>query len=183
VHAHDRPAAGCGTSDAGVASKLRTRGKLARDERTRAITRATRELTSLAVKTAAQATAVLRNGRRAVPKALSGRMRGRLRRAPHELAITMERTATVVAQARTRLAGQTPDDATRLVSLHDPGARPIRKGRTGRPVEFGDKAQVIENDDSVIVDYSVEYGAAHDGPQLAPRSNASAAARGVRPAP
>jgi IS5 family transposase len=33
-----------------------------------------------------------------------------------------------------------PDGATRLVSLHDPDARPIRKGRIGRPVEFGYKA-------------------------------------------
>jgi hypothetical protein len=26
-----------------------------------------------------------------------------------------------------------PGGATRLVSLHDPDARPIRKGRTGKP--------------------------------------------------
>jgi hypothetical protein len=49
-------------------------------------------------------------------------------------------TATVVAQARSRLAGQMPDGATRLVSLHDPDARPIRKGRIDKPVEFGYKA-------------------------------------------
>jgi IS5 family transposase len=151
-----------------VAATLRTRGKLARDERTRAIERVTRQLADLAGKTAAQAAAVLRNGRRAVPKALTGRVRGRLRRALAELAVALGRTATVVAQARTRLAGQTPDGATRLVSLHDPDARPIRKGRIDRPVEFGYKAQVIDNDDGVIVDYSVEYGAAHDGPQLKP---------------
>ena len=95
-------------------------------------------------------------------------MRGRLRRALDELAVTIERTATVVAQARSRLAGQMPDGATRLVSLHDPDARPIRKGRIDRPVEFGYKAQVADNDDGVILDYSVEYGAAPDGPQLAP---------------
>jgi len=34
-----------------------------------------------------------------------------------------------------------PDGATRLVSLHEPDARPIRKGRLGKPVEFGYKAQ------------------------------------------
>ena len=128
----------------------------------------TGELADLAGKAAAQAAAVLRNGRRAVPKALSGRMRGRLRRALDELAVTIERTAKIVAQARTRLAGQTPDGATRLVSLHDPDARPIRKGRIDRPVEFGYKAQVTDNDDGIILDYTVEYGAAPDGPQLAP---------------
>jgi IS5 family transposase len=95
-------------------------------------------------------------------------MRGRLRRALDDLAVTIERTAKIVAQTRSRLAGQLPDSAARLVSLHDPDARPIRKGRIDRSVEFGFKAQVADNDDGVVVlDYSVEYGAAPDGPQLA----------------
>jgi transposase, IS5 family len=151
-----------------IAAKLRTRSKLGREETTQVIARVTGQLADLARRTAAQATAVLRNGRRAVPKALSGRMQGRLRRALDELAVTIERTRVVVAQARIRLAGQTPDGATRLVSLHDPDARPIRKGRIDRPVEFGYKAQVSDNDDGIILDYNVEYGAAPDGPQLAP---------------
>jgi transposase, IS5 family len=123
-----------------IASKLRARGKLSREESTQAICRVTGELAGLAEKAAAQATAVLRNGRRAVPKALSGRMRGRLARALGELAVTIDRTARVVAQTRSRLAGKLPASATRLVSLHDPDARPIRKGRIDRPVEFGYKA-------------------------------------------
>jgi IS5 family transposase len=151
-----------------IAAKLRTRAKLGREETTQAIRRVTGELADLAQKAAAEAAAVLRNGRRAVPRALSGQIRGRLRRALDELAVTIGRTGTVVAQARTRLAGQTPEGATRLVSLHDPDARPIRKGRIDRPVEFGYKAQVTDNDDGIILDYSVEYGAAPDGPQLAP---------------
>jgi transposase, IS5 family len=151
-----------------IASKLRARGKLSREETTQAICRVTGELVGLAEKAAAQAAAALRNGRRALPKALSGRVRGRLRRALDELAVTIERTATIVAQTRSRLAGRLPQSATRLVSLHDPDARPIRKGRIDRPVEFGYKAQVADNDDGIILDYSVEYGAAPDGPQLAP---------------
>ncbi len=151
-----------------IAGKLRSRGKLSREETTRAIRRVTGELAVLADKTAAQAAAVLRNGRRALPRALGGRVRGRLRRALDELAVIIGRTATIVAQTRARLAGQMPDSATRLISLHDPDARPIRKGRIDRPVEFGYKAQVTDNDDGIVLDYSVEYGAAPDGPQLAP---------------
>jgi transposase, IS5 family len=151
-----------------IASKLRSRAKLAGEQRSEVIGRVTGELADLAQKTAAQAAAVLRNGRRAIGRALSGRMRGRLRRALDELAVTLERTATIVAQTRSRLAGQMPDSATRLVSLHDPDARPIRKGRIDKPVEFGYKAQFIDNDDGIIADYSVEYGAAPDGPQLLP---------------
>src|SRR5204863_5275030 len=151
-----------------MAAKMRARAQLGREESSRAIARATGDLAELAESAAAQAAAVLRNSRRAVGRALSGRMRGRLRRALGELAVTIGRTVTVVAQARSRLAGQMPDGATRLVSLHDPDARPIRKGRIDRPVEFGYKAQVLDNDDGIVVDYTVEYGAALDGPQLAP---------------
>jgi transposase, IS5 family len=151
-----------------IAGKLRSRAKLAGEERSQVIARVTGELAGLAEKAAAQAAAVLRNGRRALPRALTGRMRGRLRRALDELAVTIGRTATIAAQARSRLAGQMPDSATRLVSLHDPDARPIRKGRIDRPVEFGYKAQVIDNDDGIVVDYGVETGNPPDGPQLAP---------------
>jgi transposase, IS5 family len=151
-----------------IAGKLRTRAKLGREESTRAIARVSGELADLAETAAAESAAVLRNGRRALPKALSGRMRGRLRRALDELAVTIERTATIVAQTRSRLAGQMPDSATRLISLHDPDARPICKGRIDRPVEFGYKAQVIDNDDGIVVDYGVEAGNPPDAPQLGP---------------
>jgi len=49
-----------------IAAKLRTRGKLAREERTQVIARVTGELADLAEKAAAEAAVVLRNGRRAV---------------------------------------------------------------------------------------------------------------------
>ena len=49
-----------------------------------------------------------------------------------------------------------PDSATRIVSFHDVDARPIRKGRLGKPVEFGYKAQVVDNDDGIILDHTVE---------------------------
>ena len=90
------------------------------------------------------------------------------RRAVDELTTTIERTATVVAQTRTRLAGEVPDGATRLVSLHDADARPIRKGRLGKPVEFGYKAQIVDNADGVILDHTVDIGAPPDAPMLAP---------------
>ena len=54
------------------------------------------------------------------------------------------------------------------VSLHDGDARPIAKGRLGRPVEFGHKAQMVDNDDGVVLDHAVEQGNPPDAPQLAP---------------
>ena len=61
-----------------------------------------------------------------------------------------------------------PDGATRVVSLHDTQARPIAKGRLGKPVEFGYKAQVVDNDDGIVLDHNVELGNPPDAPQLAP---------------
>src|SRR5215469_9858970 len=49
-----------------IASKLHSRGKLSREETTKAIGRITGELADLAEKAAAEAAAVVRNGRRAV---------------------------------------------------------------------------------------------------------------------
>ena len=80
----------------------------------------------------------------------------------------MGRTERVVAQTRSRLAGVMPESASRLVSLHDVDARPIRKGRLGKPVEFGYKAQIVDNADGVILDHNVEIGNPPDAPQLAP---------------
>jgi len=88
--------------------------------------------------------------------------------AVEDLETTIGRTGQVIGQARTRLAGQVPDGATRLVSLHDPDARPIVKGRLGKPVEFGYKAQVVDNPDGVVLDYLVEVGNPADAPLLVP---------------
>jgi IS5 family transposase len=146
-----------------IASKLRLRG----DESRAATRRLTGELAELAAKTMADAAAVLRNARRRLRHG-GDAVGGRLRRTVDDLAELVERTATVVAQTRTRLSGDTPDGATRLVSLHDPDARPIRKGRLGKPVEFGYKAQVVDNPDGIVVDHTIEIGAPPDAPQLAP---------------
>ena len=74
-----------------------------------------------------------------------------------------------------------PDGATRWVSLHEPDARPIAKGRLGKPVEFGYKAQVTDNDDGVILDHAVEQGNPADGPQLAPAVERVIKRTGTRP--
>jgi transposase, IS5 family len=58
--------------------------------------------------------------------------------------------------------------AHRVVNLHDVDARPIREGRLGKPVEFGYKAQVVDNADGVILDHTIELGNPVDAPQLAP---------------
>ncbi len=61
-----------------------------------------------------------------------------------------------------------PESASRVVSVHDVDAHPIRKGRLGKPVEFVYKAQIVDNADGVILDYNAEVGNPADAPQLVP---------------
>jgi IS5 family transposase len=67
--------------------------------------------------------------------------RAKLRAARHldELADRCQRVATQIEQ---RVRGEPISD--RLVSLADPDARPIRKGKLGKPNEFGYVAQLAE---------------------------------------
>jgi transposase, IS5 family len=164
-----------------IAVKLSSRTQA--QEKQAAVARATGELADLAERAAAEARRLLAGARRALRRAeakaaalaaaglkdpAAGRRRGRLRRAAGDLAQLLDVTRQVAAQTRQRLAGTMPDGARRRVSLHEPDARPIAKGRLGRPVEFGYKAQVTDNDDGVVLDYAVEQGNPADAPQLAP---------------
>ena len=45
-------------------------------------------------------------------------------------------------------------------------ARSIAKGRLGKPVEFGYKRQVVDNDDGIVLDHDVQDGNPPDAPQL-----------------
>jgi IS5 family transposase len=150
-----------------IASKLRLRGQQQRDQAQAAVRRITGELADIAEQTIRDAAAVLRNARRALGAA-AGPRRGRLQQAINHLDTVMGRTQRVVAQTRSRLSGVMPESAHRVVSLHDVDARPIRKGRLGKPVEFGYKAQIIDNVDGVILDHTIEIGNPHDAAQLAP---------------
>jgi len=166
-----------------IAAKLRLRTAQGRDEAQTAVRRITGELVGLAERAAADAEHLLGNARRALRNATAtaarqaatgvrdpaaGRRRGRLRRAVNDLTELLLVTRQIAAQTRQRLSGTTPDGATRRVSLHDGDARPIAKGRLGKPVEFGYKAQLVDNDDGVVLDHTLEQGNPADAPQLAP---------------
>jgi len=166
-----------------IGAKLRMRSAAGKDQAQAAVRRVTGELAELAQTAAKDAERLLVNARRALRRArakaaslrgqgvhdpTAGRRRGRLARAVDDLSELIDATRRIAAQTRQRLAGQTPDGAKRRVSLHDPDARPIAKGRLGKPVEFGHKAQLADNDHGVVLDYTVEQGNPADAAQLAP---------------
>ncbi len=135
----------------GIAAKLRMRSAQGRDEAQAVVKRITGELADLAETAAKDAQKMLVNARRALRRAqvkaqqfaaaggadpVAGRRRGRLHRAVNDLAGLLDATRKIAAQTRLRVAGTTPPGASRQVSLHDADARPIAKGRLGKPVEL-----------------------------------------------
>jgi IS5 family transposase len=166
-----------------VARRPKTRSAAGKDEARAAVGRVTGELADLAETAVKDAERLLVNAKRALRRArakaqdlkasgghdpVAGRRRGRLARAVDDPSELVAATRRIAAQTRQRLSGVTPSGATRRVSLHDPDARPIAKGRLGRPVEFGHKARVVDNVDGVVLDHTVEQGNPADAPQLAP---------------
>jgi IS5 family transposase len=146
-----------------VAVWLRRRNDEAKDE----VLEITGELAEIAEQAVTEARAVARNARRGLARrgtSVSGKAKA--------LVADLERTAAlmeqIIAQTWLRLSGEIPDGATRVVSLHDADARPIRKGRLGIPVEFGFKAQVVDNADGVVVDHVIVKGNPPDAPMLKP---------------
>jgi IS5 family transposase len=146
-----------------IGANLRRRTGEAKDE----VLAINAEMAAIAKTAVKEARRVAANAQRtlhrlgdAAPKKLSAIVEG--------LQVTASRVEQIANQTCQRIAGTTPDGATRLVSLHDPDARPIRKGRLGKPVEFGYKAQVVDNEDGIVVDHNVEMGNPPDAPMLVP---------------
>lgn len=144
-------------------SKIKGRTEEAK-EKVRAINA---ELVDIASATATDAEVIVRNAQRQLRRA-GNDASGKLSSLVRDLELTLERTRKIASQTTTRINGGAVDGSTRLVSLHDPDARPIVKGRLGKPVEFGYKAQVIDNDDGVVIDHSVHTGNPRDSGLLLP---------------
>jgi IS5 family transposase len=129
-------------------------------DRSRAITRRLRLLNrtlqrrtgqgrELALRLTGEAGELLRRSvseTRRLARELRARARGRGARAKLAAARRVEELAErgekIARQIRQRLAGERITD--RLVSLADPDARPIRKGKAGTPIEFGYVFQLTE---------------------------------------
>ncbi|MGH9296221.1 MAG: ISNCY family transposase, partial [Acidimicrobiales bacterium] len=146
-----------------IGAWLRRRSDEARSE----VLKITGEIATIAEASVVEAQALARNARRSLT-----RMGAAAPKRAAFLVAEMERTCAVleqvVAQTRTRIAGEVPDGSRRIVSLHDTDARPIAKGRLGKPVEFGYKAQVSDNKDGIALDLAVYKGNPNYAPLLVP---------------
>jgi len=77
----------------------------------------------------------------------------------------IELAQTIVSQTEQKLQGK-KSIVERVVSFHDPEARPIRKGKLSKPVEFGRTLQLVQDSSGVILHYEIQQGNPSDRTQL-----------------
>jgi IS5 family transposase len=143
-----------------LARTLRRRTGVAMAE----VDRLTGEVARIARQTLKQVQVVARNARWARRHRPGD---GRLARLVGELEETITATQRLLAQTDQRLDGNRVI-ADRLDSLSDPDARPIRKGKPGRPTEFGYSLLVAEDERGFIADHQLQQGNPPDAPRLVP---------------
>ena len=101
-----------------------------------------------------------------LPKQRSGASQ-RIQRRLQQLTTWRERTERIVEQTKQVLGGN-PHVKNRLVSLFDPDARPIRKGKVkvAAGTEFGYKVVVADDERGFVTDYDVTSGNPEDSTLL-----------------
>jgi transposase, IS5 family len=143
-----------------LARTLRRRTGVAMAE----VDRLTGEVAQIASQSLWEVQAVMRNARGGLARRPGD---GRLARLVGELEETITHTGRLLVQTDQRLAGDRaiPD---RLVSLSDPDARPIRKGKPRHPTQFGYSLLLAEDEGGFIADHQLQQGNPPDAPQLVP---------------
>lgn len=134
-----------------IAQALRRRGERAR----RAMRKPYRRLLRVTGRLIRQAERAAEHARRCLR-----RMRGRRRRRVDKLidVITSmtKNGRQVIRQARARVLGAETRTPGKIVSLFEPWAQIIRKGKLARPTEFGVLVKVQESEGGIVTDIAVD---------------------------
>jgi transposase, IS5 family len=150
-----------------LARTLRRRTGVAMAE----VDRLTGEVAGIARQSLREVQAVARNARSGLARRPGD---GRLGRLVGELEETIAATGRLLSQTDQRLAGNRviPD---RLVSLSDPDARPIRKGKPRTPTQFGDPLLLAEDERGLSPTISSTRATRPTLPSSCPPSSGSSA--------
>jgi IS5 family transposase len=98
---------------------------------------------------------------------LEASARAAAERALAQLAELLPRARQVVDQTRTRVLRGVTDSAGKLISVHEPWAQILRRGKRHRPTEFGVLAKVQEADGGIVTDADL-VDTKHDSALLVP---------------
>lgn len=130
------------------------------------VRRITKELADIAEKTLQAARGVVQQLHQHARR-LAGTAQDEKRRLAARLEKVLDLGEQIVSQARQVNAGQLklPE---RKVSLFDPEARPIRRGKAHRETEFGYKVRLTESAERLVTEYEVMMGNPPDQELLIP---------------
>jgi IS5 family transposase len=92
----------------------------------------------------------------------------------------IELAQTIVYQTEQKLQG-IKSISHRIVSFHDPQARPIRKGKLNKAVEFGRTLQLVQDRSGIIVHYEVHTGNPSDRTELLSVLRGAKTTVGIKP--
>jgi IS5 family transposase len=145
-----------------IGQALRRRGEAAKEALKRPYRRLLR-VTARLVRQAQQAIAAASDRLR--------RARGPQRRAVtaslHRLATVLPQAHQVVRQTRARILHDVPNSDGKIISIFEPYARIMRRGKLHRPTEFGALVKVQEADGGIVTDIGV-VTTNNDAPLLVP---------------
>ena len=92
----------------------------------------------------------------------------------------IELAQTILNQTEQKLQGN-KSIPQRIVSFHDPEARPIRKGKLNKAVEFGRTLQLLQDSSGVILHYEVHRGNPSDRTELLSVVRQTKRSLGIKP--
>ncbi len=145
-----------------IAQGLRRRGDAAKE----AVKRPYRRLLRVTARMVRQAERAASSLRRRLP-----RMRGERRRVVERSITKLERVLPqarqVVKQTRARILRGVPNSDGKIISIFEPYARIMRRGKLHRPTEFGVLVKVQEAEGGVVTDVAI-VPTTHDSQLLVP---------------
>jgi transposase, IS5 family len=92
----------------------------------------------------------------------------------------MELAQIILSQTEQKLQGM-KSIPERIVSFHDSEARPIRKGKLNKAVEFGRTLQLVQDSSGVILHYEVHRGNPNDSTELLSVLRQTKTSLGIKP--
>jgi IS5 family transposase len=136
-----------------IGQALRLRGDAAREaikKPYRGLLRITARLVRQAESAIEQASAQLTKMKRSA--------RARVERTLHVLRVMAPRARRVVQQTRARIVRGITNSKTKLISIFEPHAQILRRGKLHRPTEFGQMVQVQEAEGGIVTNVDVVPG-------------------------
>lgn len=145
-----------------IGEAVRLRGDAAKE----AIKKPYRGLLRITGRLVRQAKDAIRGGRKQLPK-LRGKAQRSAERSLADLGRVVPLAERVIGQTRARVLRGNSKSAEKLISIHEPWAQILRRGKLHRPTEFGVLVKVQEADGGIVTDIDV-VPHKNDAPLLVP---------------